>query len=239
MKDIEIVKVHRTASLVEPPPQILSAKDIVSKYTISGVALPETELSANNYELEVRLSEPSIKKGGMFSSSYAEFEVTTNPLGWSVKRQFADFAWLRSALATIHPDYIVPVLPKEVNQGALNQELPKRRTFLQRFINAIVFTPIFQHSTFVVAFLKEANPKEWIKEKKLSGKSKKPTDISQITTINGEIPINPENPPRPFMEATNSFIAQTQTAGKVLKRSTGAIMNDFQKLSNSLKEIAN
>jgi len=54
--------------------------------------------------------------------------------------------------------------------------------------------------------LKEANPKEWIKEKKLSSKSKKPTDLGQIATITGEIPINPENPPRPFMDAVNAYI---------------------------------
>ena len=85
-EELKIEKIARKASLIEPPKAVLSSKDIQPKYTIPGVMLPETELSANNYELEVRLSEPVIKKGGMFSSSYAEFDVTTNPLGWSVKR---------------------------------------------------------------------------------------------------------------------------------------------------------
>jgi hypothetical protein len=64
---------------------------------------------------DVELSDPAVNKGGMFSSGFVVFNVTTNPLDWTVIRRFEDFTWLRNVLATIHPASVVPILPKEVN----------------------------------------------------------------------------------------------------------------------------
>jgi hypothetical protein len=96
-------------------------------YFKKGAALQPTEITECP---DVTLGEPEICKGGMFHSNYVAFSITTMPMEWAVKRRFEDFAWLRNVLATAHCDYIVPVLPKEVNQGALNQELPKRKLYL-------------------------------------------------------------------------------------------------------------
>jgi hypothetical protein len=109
----------------------------------------------------------------------------TNPNDWSVKRRFEDFVWLRNMLTTLHGAHVVPTLPKEVNSGGLNQELPKRKLFLQRFINSVVSIPLFRASSHVIAFLKEDQPKAFEAIKTKSKKMKKPVDMTTIFTTDG------------------------------------------------------
>ena len=51
--------------------------------------------------------------GGMFAVSYVNYALDTMPTGWSVKRRYSDFVWLRSRLLTLHPGYFVPPLPEK------------------------------------------------------------------------------------------------------------------------------
>jgi len=48
-------------------------------------------------------------KGGLFSASYIQYQVTTMPFGWSVKRRFSDFFWLRNVLQKAHLGYVVRI----------------------------------------------------------------------------------------------------------------------------------
>ena len=74
--------------------------------------LPETEL----HEMcLVTLRESQMKKGGLFGITYISFTLITEDLGWKVDRKFKDFNWLRYVLHTCYPDYLVPLLPREVN----------------------------------------------------------------------------------------------------------------------------
>jgi hypothetical protein len=82
----------------------------------AGVEMPAAGIGE---DCLVRFSEPRVVKGSMFTAAYAEFTLTTEPNGWQVERRFEDFVWLRNVLSTLHPDLLVPILPKEVNQGAL------------------------------------------------------------------------------------------------------------------------
>ena len=50
---------------------------------------------------------PTQVKGGIFSSSYVQYTVKTAPQGWTVKRRYNDFFWLRDTLQKLHPGVFV------------------------------------------------------------------------------------------------------------------------------------
>lgn len=58
-----------------------------------------TELSyLRKSEIKVLVSDGLVKKGGIFSFSYASYKVTLDPLGYSVRRREDDFIKLRKYL---------------------------------------------------------------------------------------------------------------------------------------------
>jgi len=173
-------------------------------YFRDGIKSEPTELTESCL---VSLSEGQVKKGGLFSKQYVSFTLTTDLTNWVVERRFEDFEWLRNALHASHPDYMVPLIPKEVNQGSLTQEQPKRKLYLERFINAIVATPIFCRNSLVVDFLKESNASHFTKLRKQ--KLPAAPTIDSIKTLDGKIPVNSEVPSLEFMNKLNEFFYQS------------------------------
>jgi sorting nexin-7/30/sorting nexin-8 len=208
--------------------------DIDAKYYITGPAFQESVIPET---AEITLSDPELVKAGFLQSDYVAFYIMTHPNEWSVKRRFDDFVWLRNVLTTLHGGYLVPSLPKEVNAGGLNQELPKRKLFLQRFINSIIAIPMFRASVHVIAFLKEENPKAWQAEKSRAKKIKKPSDLSQIFSPTGQIPVNPDTPSLNFSHKVTEYLKQMEATQKRLKRITVSLQNHFRELSQEIMSV--
>ena len=52
--------------------------------------------------------------GGIFgigATSFLEFKVTTEALGWEVGRRYSDFTWLRNYLLKVYPTHVIPPVP--------------------------------------------------------------------------------------------------------------------------------
>jgi hypothetical protein len=56
--------------------------------------------------------------------------------------------------------------------------------------------------------------------------------------VDGNIPVNPEPINLEFLGKINEFLTSNGTIMKKLKRATGALMNDFRTLSNSLRNVS-
>lgn len=68
----------------------------------------DTELSwVDLKELQIKVSDSLVKKGGMFSFSFPTYKITLMPLGWAVRRKEAEFAYLRKYLLKVYPNQIV------------------------------------------------------------------------------------------------------------------------------------
>lgn len=60
--------------------------------------------------------------GTLMSPGYVTFEVITEPLGWTVKRKYADFHWLRSVLQAHFPGYYVSDSADPTRTGKVENE---------------------------------------------------------------------------------------------------------------------
>jgi len=83
-----------------------------SESFIRASVVKETILAAHK-NVKTRIADHEKVNGGMFSVSYVNYTLETMPTGWSVKRRYSDFVWLRSRLLTLHPGYFVPPLPEK------------------------------------------------------------------------------------------------------------------------------
>lgn len=152
--------------------QSTPAVAVEDTYSLSAHPLPPTELSQCS-DLRISLGpysprSPEEVQGGLVSQGYTNFIVNTSPMGWSVKRRFTDFQWLRGTLLVQFPGYLVPPLPEKSKLG-LSTSVPnsKRVEFLTHFLVAISRSPMLLRSSFLQSFLKEASNDQFQSVKKV------------------------------------------------------------------------
>lgn len=119
--------------------------------------------------LKITISSPEKVEGGLFSSAYVTYLVTTHPLNYVVRRRYSDFEWLRKILFTLYPGVPVrcwlkkiPPLPKKSYSGRFNEQfIMKRMRYLnvyycvneKKFIDALSKNDIILNSSILHDFL--------------------------------------------------------------------------------------
>ena len=163
------------------------------------------------------------------------YTVRTEPLGWSTKRRFNDFYWLRGVLQTQFPGYFVPPIPKKQNTGRLADEtIIKRRRFLSRFMDTIIKTPIFLRSPFLVSFLSELTIDS---VKKSASKLRKPEKMEDYNSIDGVSKCN-ESLAMEYMQQCNEYLSHNEILKKRLKKQSMALMDALKALSQQIEAVA-
>ena len=161
-----------------------------------GIVIPDvkeckkTEITElfNYKNLEITVSDPKKVDKGFFSKAYIDFEIKTNPCKFIVRRQHAEFVWLRERLSVIFNTNILPRLPKK---GKVKEDphIQKRMRNLERFLNYLAKDPIIKTSQIFFDFLTIDKEEEYNIRKKLYNKMKNPTDFSEIKSLEGKIRI--------------------------------------------------
>ena len=65
-----------------------------SESFIRASSVKETVLSAHE-NVKTRIADHEKVSGGMFAMDYINYKLETAPTGWTVKRRYSDFVWLR------------------------------------------------------------------------------------------------------------------------------------------------
>ena len=146
-----------------------------------------TELSKYK-NLEITVSDPKKVDKGFFSKAYTDFEIKTNPCNFIVRRQHAEFVWLRERLSVIYNTNILPRLPKK---GKVNNDphIQKRTRNLEKFLYYLSKDPLIKSSQIFFDFLSIDNEEEYNKRKKIYSKMRTPNDFSEIKSIDGKLRI--------------------------------------------------
>ena len=144
----------------------------------------KTELCKYN-KIEITVSDPQKVDKGFFSKAYIDFAVATNPCKLLVRRQHAEFVWLRERLSIIFNTNVLPRLPKK---GKVNGDphIQKRMRNLEKFLNYLLKDPLIKSSQILFDFLSIENEEEYNKRKRIYNKMRTPTEFSEIKSINGK-----------------------------------------------------
>lgn len=125
----------------------------------------------NSKRIRIRVYQGQIKSGGMFSSSYIIYNVSVDPLGWTVQRKDSDFYFLRKYLLKMHPYLIIPPLPPKKKKDT-DRFMRRRERFLTRFMQAISRSEELKADLFLQKWLQNEDPKTWSKDMKEAEKLK-------------------------------------------------------------------
>ena len=144
----------------------------------------KTELCKYN-KIEITVSDPQKVDKGFFSKAYIDFAVATSPCKLLVRRQHAEFVWLRERLSIIFNTNVLPRLPKK---GKVNSDphIQKRMRNLEKFLNYLLKDPLIKSSQILFDFLSIENEEDYNKRKRIYNKMRTPTEFNEIRSVNGK-----------------------------------------------------
>lgn len=102
-----------------------------------------------------------------FASSYVQYSVKSNPMGYDVKRRYSDFTWLRETLARRYVGVLVPTLPEKGGLKFSNTKfIQLRMRSLAIFVERLVQNAYLKSDVSVMDFLSITDRKAFDAAKK-------------------------------------------------------------------------
>ena len=210
-----------------------------------GIIIPDikeckkTEITElfNFKNVEITVSDPKKVDKGFFSKAYIDFEIKTEPCKLVVRRQHAEFVWLRERLAILYNTDVLPRLPKK---GKVNGDphLQKRIRNLERFLNYLIKDPLIKTSQILFDFLSIENEEEYNKRKKIYNKMRTPTEFNEIKSLDGKIRLKITEKKEKTIDNVRDNAALNETAlkkfnqnFKILREEMNTVINRFLSFS--------
>ena len=152
---------------------------------IKTAKLENNEITDQN-NLYVTITNPTKIKNGLFSSSYYQYTVQTNPVGYNVVRKVSDFTFLYEVLPLINAGVFNPLLPHF--EFGLKDDSTKKILYIKNYINSVVENKFFRTLPIIYDFL-SLKQEEWDKKRLEKYSKMKPLPLSLMPTLEGELHI--------------------------------------------------
>ena len=189
-----------------------------------------TELSSKK-NVEIIVSDPETKEGGIFSKSYVTYLVTTKPFNFQVRRRFSEFEWLRNILMSQYINCIIPPLYKKTYFMGINDYIiTKRMRILNKFMNEILSNPLLENSQIFYDFITIKDSKEFSNKKNAYEKLYPPEKGEEIKTLTGEINIGFDNKKDAI---TDRIKVNSENNEELMKK----ITKEYKILNNNLNGV--
>ena len=202
--------------------------------TIKCLMVEKTEISKQE-KIEIKVSNPTVEKAGVFSFSYSSYMIQTSPLNLQVKRKYSDFLWLYSILKSQFVNCIVPPFFKKKDKL---DKMTQRVYFIQKFLNGIIIHPILRNSKIFYDFISIKDDKEFNKKKNEYNKLQSPSSIDKIKSLNGEIKVSFSEKEEGYFEKIKSKLNSQETIyDKLIGHYKSLLVNIIQ-TSQEMKEIS-
>ena len=193
----------------------------------------ETTELCKYHQLEITVNDPKKVDKGFFSKAYIDFAITTNPIKLTVRRQHAEFVWLRERLSVIFNTNILPRLPKK---GKVKEDphIQKRMRNLENFLNFLAKDPLIKSSQIFYDFLSIDNEEEYNKRKKIYNKMRTPNDFKEIKSIDGKTKIKITEKNENNIENIRDLAAFNETALKKFNQNFKELRLDMNTIINRI-----
>ena len=152
---------------------------------IKAQKLENNEITDNN-TLYVTITNPTKVNKGLFSSSYYQYTIQTNPVGYSAVRKGTDFTFLYEILPMFNSGVFNPTLPHF--EFKLKDDSPKKLLYLKNYINSLLENKYFRTLPIIYEFLTLPQD-QWNKKRDNYAKIKQHLPLPKMTTLEGEFHI--------------------------------------------------
>ena len=123
----------------------------------------------NSKRINIRVTEGSVKHGGLFAANYILYKISTEPLGWTISRKDMDFYQLRKILLKKYPYMIIPPLPVKKKKEA-EKSIRRREKYFTRFLQALCRSEEIKSDQYFCDWLQNDDTKEFTKTTKAAEK---------------------------------------------------------------------
>ena len=211
-------------------------KDAFDNYEqiIKTEKLVNNDITEQN-NLSIIISNPIKVNTGFFSSSYYQYDVQTNPVGYKVVRKLSDFTFLYETLPLINPAVFNPVLPHF--EFGLKDDSPKKMLYIQNYMNSLVEEKFFRTLPIVFQFLTEPQDK-WNKLRINTYSKMKPYTLTKMPTLEGEFHINVNKAEDSKGMNIKTEINKKTEAYDNLNIAMDELLSTMEKLSTCFKMLA-
>ena len=195
--------------------------------------LEDNEITNNN-NLYILITSPVKINPGFFSSSYYQYTVQTNPLGYKVIRKLSDFIFLNEILPLFNIYAFNPSL--STFEFGLKDDSPKKMLYIQNYMNSLVENKFYRSLPIMFEFL-TLPQKEWDKKRVEKYNKMKSLSLNEIPTLEGEfhILINKLNENK--TSKINNQIYKKSDAFTDLNIAIDEILGYIEKISLSFKSL--
>ena len=214
--------------------------------TISCQINENSELSKfDNIRIEMSLGEKI--PGSFFTKAYMTFIISTTPLNFQVRRRYSDFEWLRQTLQNYFSSSVIPPLPKKNKIGPDRFEetfLMKRKRYLEKFLNSLLYDPIIRNSQILYDFLSIEDNIKFIEKKNFYtifrlrnnlNDFKSPTGKLDVT-LNEDNEISYENI-KSNTEINHELLTKFNKNLKQLNNEINSVVNRLDQISQVCEEL--
>lgn len=205
------------------------------KYVSCGL-IEETLISKEN-KIEIKVSEPQIEKGGIFSFSYSSYLIKTSPVSLEVRRRYTDFIWLYNILKKHFVNCIIPPLFKKKDK-LIKEKMEKKIYFLEKFLNDISIHPLLRNSNIFYDFISIKNEKEFIEKKNKYEKTEAPSNIKKIKTLNGETKVSISYDNEQYFQNIKEKLSAEENIFDKLISNYKILLNNIQQTSTKINDIS-
>ena len=202
--------------------------------TIKCLKLSPNELTNRN-DLFVTISNPRKINPGIFYSSYFQYTVTTSPLNYKVVRKLDDFTFLYNKLPLLYPGLYNPLLPSF--EFGLKDDSPKKMSYIQNYMNAIVEHNFYRSLPIVYEFLTLAQA-DWNKKRIIYNNTKEVGSFSKMTNLKGEIHININKEQDTKAMKIKDDINKKSVVYDSLNAAIDDLLANLEKLSTSMNNVS-
>eukprot|EP01022_Parablepharisma_sp_SALTPOND_P017252 TRINITY_DN2720_c4_g1_i1.p3 TRINITY_DN2720_c4_g1~~TRINITY_DN2720_c4_g1_i1.p3 ORF type:complete len:812 (-),score=166.49 TRINITY_DN2720_c4_g1_i1:4303-6738(-) len=209
------------------PPMFLSVpKEIVTK------ELSENDLKSK--KIKIKVLEPKIKEGGLFSSTVVNFTIETAPYSWRVLRRYKDCLILREHLQKYFPAAMIPPLDKKWAKDKTDPKwISEASSRMQKFFTELQRDPMLRSTEMTYYFLALTERVQYDNKIKAFSKAHAPGNVSEIKHFAGKakVELSPE-----IVQLSNNWLGYAPAAKQLYEKMEKS-MNETDKVMSLLGEM--
>ena len=202
--------------------------------------ISEMTAISNTVGVKAKLSNPQKIEGSIFSKSFIQYTVLTEPLGYKTNKRYSDFSWLCKTLSLIYPNCVLPPLcKKHLGHRFSDALIEKRMRSIEKYMQGIIEHPLLKNSELLNDFLSAEKREEYNKKIKKYQKIKNPTsNVRELKTLDGQINIEITKEKEIYFDNIKNYCKNNYQLLQKITKSYKSLLNIIQQMTDKMKEIS-
>jgi sorting nexin-7/30/sorting nexin-8 len=188
---------------------------------------------------DIKLSFPEKVEGSLFTKSYVTYLMQTTPMGFSIRKRYSDFEWLRNVLSTIYVNCVIPPLCKKNYADRFNELLISKRTrSIEKFMKGVLIHPLMRNSEIFYNFISIEKESDFDKKKKEYNRLSSPVILNQVKSLDGQLKVTISKEKEIYFENIKDYLNLNEDLLQKITKGHKALILLMEQLGDKMKELS-